>query len=491
MIAARILLTLILNSSVAVASNFRTDVLLFVPKQIGKSAAAESKGTHRYQVDALTTPGNVPVNIEDLTVDTNYQLRNLDLLDKGEFQTKFEVSKITASMKALHVDSVTDQLVNGVIVRVRVKLDCENVVIESRSPLSVNGNGRLSNSPLTALIDNLSWTSPASQWQVRTASCTGATDAAFIETQLNSIWLQSPLLKAKILELANLKLSSWVQNKLVWAKDFPNLPLQFYTRVEEFVDNGKAWVLRFSFNAQSQKPCPTFENEPTIEAPKITSASDSLEFQMNVRLVSQVASCLHEMGQLNRQDYTRSLAGFQDLLKSTWKLNAVWPDLIRFPLGANFLISSQTVGNFNLYSKNVPADVAAATPNTIFFNLFTTIESAMLYLKGEDIQPYMTFTSVMRGAAALSTRVTNKITEVTLKWYGTPTLKATYQWNVPPSNPKIDTEAIAGALVDTIQPSKISFTLTPFMLTDTHQISINGLLRNGLLMKIPLQLDSR
>ncbi len=488
------ILSFVVASKVS-ATPLSTDLLVFVPKNIAQTITGAVTGKYQFQTANLTIPGIYPIQLENLDLNLDYQLKTLNLKDLGAFDATLDFTKVRVRATGLHVDAMTEKLINGVIVRVRVKVDCMGAVLETRNPIPAAGNGKVTNTPLLAKLDQLAWAANSQQWQFSAEKCEGDSAVADIEAQVNSFFNNSVEFKKAVLERTNSVIDEWLLKNRSWAKQFPELNSVVTTTATEILDNGKSWVLRLAVQMNPLMDCPSFTKEPLIPSPPTTPGPDGIEMQIPSRAATVIAQCLHEMGQLYRRDRSSQMVGLREFMQSWMKKFIYWGDLNRFASDQEWLFLSKTVGEFSFVPKEVSAKKTES--GSIFFLGQATIESQMKFVPTEgDPLPYVTFYMDVWGTMSIDTLFTTPAaaTLFTVRPRNNPGSKLGYRWNIPLerlSNTGINTTAINDELGKTLKASTLQFQLDPIAITPSHQLNVVGLRMTGGLIQFQLQIHQR
>lgn len=480
----------------AQSAQLSTDLLVFVPKNIAQTIAGQVTGSYRLAIPKVTVPGTIPMNLENFDLDLTYQLKTLNLGALSAFETNLEFVKARLRVSAVLIDAVTEKVIDGVVVRVVVKVDCRNAVVENRIAIPFSGSGKVRQSPLSAQLDNINWLATGQDWQFTAEKCEGNADPATIEGLINQFFSTSAELKKQVLERTNSQLANWFENNRNWAQPFPQFNSVVATRADEILDNGQSWVLRLGVTMTPLMNCPSFEKEPTVPPPPTTPGPAGIELQLPTRATILIAQCLHEMGHLYRRDLSSEMKGFKDFMGSWVKKFIYWGDLLRFPGDAEFVFLSKTVGEFVFLPKEIK-DKKSKGATRLLFEGEALIESQMKYRPSEgDPQPYVTFYTAVSGQMSLDTDYTKPHlpTQFVIQARGKPVSRLSYKWDVNTEylrDTGINTTAMNDELMKTLGASSLQFELAPLMITDSHQINVVGIKTNGETTQLQLQINPR
>ncbi len=473
----------------AQASELRTDVLLYLPKQLIRAAAPEFKGSYIYPAGNFTIPGQFPADVTNVQGTFDYQVASLNPLSLGHFDVDVLISNFKLTMDTFHIDQTIEQVQNGVIVRIRVKIDCSGVVVSARRSFDVTGTAQIQ-SPLGISVQGMTLPVDQTLWAVTASTCSSPNDLPFLEQKINETFANSADIKNYVIGKVNQKVAGWLAANRSFTQDLPAFNAKISTQAQEFVDDTDSWIVRMPLQLTTTKDCNTFKKYGT-SIPAMTQEGtppQDIVIQAPEKAMNLLAKCVHEMGGFNRVDNTKNIPAFNDLMNSALAKAAVWPDLSRFPAGSQFNMYTKTSGAvFDVTPKALPTGNAGS----VYYSLNGSIISKMAYLRKGVEEPYLQFYSPLGGTIEANAKANgwDNPSSLVFQWYGAPALNVNYVFQVPKnqvSNPKIDVTKIQPELLKAVQSKVFSFSIKPYSLSATRQIQLFGLAREGSNLQIKM-----
>lgn len=463
-------------AGVSRASNLQSDFVLVIPKEIVRTTAPEFKGNFQTQMASVTVPGEFPVQLVNLVPTFDLQIKSLTPNLQGNFDFTAGLTNVRANIDSLHIDAVVERVVNGGVIRVRVKADCQNLVISGKAGVTVTGSGRLTN-PLAVIFDDVQWTTDPNFWTVQAQSCVGPSDfIPFMEEKINEVWGTSVAFRSAILEEANSRISDWLNQRNSWTQNLSEFQTYMFIKASEFIDHDSAWIFRMDVDVNTVKPCKIFDTMKTTPKQTQFRVTQNMELSASMITVNAWAQCLHEMDTFAQKIYSTDLPGFRDLMDSWFKKWWVWPDLNRFPSEALFVFNTTTAGGISFASRQV----SRPNPGSVYFDLSTNVRSAMRYVYRGQEYPYISFFTPVRATVEIKPTAGkyDKPSNLAVSFVSSPQLQTTYRFDVPRdqvSDPEIKLDYIQPEIAKVIAAQKYSFSVAPLPLTETRQVQMKGL----------------
>ncbi len=472
----------------AYASQLKTDVLLYVPKQMVRASASEFKGIFNHDIASAILPGEFPARVETVTSNFNWQVKSLEPKDNGAADLVLTASGAKAKIGGFHIDSFVEREVNGSIIRVHLKVDCQDMVVEARRSTDLMAHVQIDQN-LKMRIEQLQWPPQSKFWKVRAATCAGPTDILpALEDHFNKMWNTSSNLREYLISQINPELQSWLDDRLAWSESVSEFGSSLQMRGREFLDSSDAWIVRSDLQINTGKICPAFESIRRLQPQKIEADPRELHVTFLDEVMPIWAQCIHEMSGFRRLDYARDIPQFVDLMASPSAKDAVWPDLNRFSERTQFALYSSTAGAFSMQPRSMGQGQKGS--RSIYYSLSTNALSRIRLSSTQRERPYVSFFSPIRGNVELKINpgTFSVPGQLLIQWSGQPQVKLRHQFDVRVSNDFIDTRQLDPELQKAMKAKVFKKLLRPLRLTSSRQVQVNGIKRTEKLISLPLVL---
>ncbi len=416
---------LTLSATQVIAGVLKTDLQLVLPKSEMVNEALKQKGALKFSRESLTFSSEFPVELKNIDLDFEYQVRSLNPGLGGAFATEVEVTKVVARAASLKIDTILQVEASGVKAKIPIKAFCQGVTIRNEKPVVFQLKGQVRELPRLSLqLEDVDWAHVAGVWKLETASCEAAPGfTAFLNEQLAKLWSESKDLPAYVFEDVNRELEEWFAGTLRVEKDVPELYSHVTLEGKTFQDAGDAWVfgieMRVDANPNEKTLCATLKDDVYLPAHSQKMNVKTSEIWANEKVVELWGRCLHERGKLKREDRGQEIAGFRKLMSSRFLQFFVWQDLMRFPKSTDFHFMTSSYGALSM------RPVAASSG--VSYALSTQIASRMLYPEAGRWASYMTFYTPVSLELAMS--VKNSKLRIGMK--GAPRTALKYRFDVP------------------------------------------------------------
>jgi hypothetical protein len=374
------------------------------------------QGEQQIDIGSFTvTPGGIPIRIEGVSAKVNYAFSLPQRVDERTREWEIHSENLGAT---LHIDKISatqivEREVDGIIIRVRLQADCNNVTLKLPQGLTqvsarIRAEVAQNQVKLSLPAYDASWAQGA--WQVESMQCTGVEGFdQIVKGEALKALSSFQNFDAEVHEALTRNFAQWSKDASLLLLSEQELPsgkdyLKVYYRPQTAAESENGLLLtgdlRFEYPYVS--PDQTIEQSYTLKQGELQATANP-ELLLPFDTVRALMMGEYFAGQLEYSLYSTEIPAFTDFMQSRWQQFWAFPELQSYPKDTKFAFQFLPLGPPSLQNEK------AGGSNTVNADLTLPLSVRMFAPLDGKLRPMVEFRTYISGPSSLKILPNGKI----------------------------------------------------------------------------------